>query len=173
MRAYYDSDDSVRLLRAFVQKDAKTDNELQSMRENMMTKFDDMDVAIYIISCTAVTPSELIENQKVTGLLLGRYALDDVYYSEYITEAFALSVGEVSSVIKIDGLSDSHNNGSYILYSLEKTNDYFTEHYDDIVDSYISNEIGKILENASVTLKESVTYGNNYEYIVHSDISMN
>jgi hypothetical protein len=98
----------------------------------------------------------------VSGVIIGKYALDDAFYSEYTEAAFALSDGEVSSLIEIKGVGDNYSDGYYVLVGVEKDDKYFDNHKDEIEIAYVDNYIGKLLKEAKQALIPSARFSNDY-----------
>ena len=167
VKSYYYSDECARILHIFYQEGVKTEEQLEKIRADIAAKESDMAVALYIINHSMGLESDLIKNNKVSGILVGKYALEDTY-SAYTNETLALAVSETGSVIKIKG----DDPGSFIIYKLEKTEEHFSENYDTVRASYIDNLVGKSLLSIENEMKGSVSYTSNYDGIKHSAISM-
>ncbi len=171
VRSYYFGDEAARILHIYFSSAAKTEEDMSEYRDVMKTKSSPLDVALYIINTgSPIIPEELIDTatRKVSGIVVGKYSYDDAYYKDYTDAAFATQVGDVSDVIEV---ADSYT-GYYVIYKLEKTSEHFTEKYDDIKLSYITNEEGKRLEEVEAELRESLSYENAYSEIVHKDIKI-
>lgn len=169
VRGYYFSDSSSRILHAYLDEGygANSRERIEYVREGMLSKTTDTEVALYIINNTAVTATDLIINKKVSGVMVGNYTLGEVY-SVYKDTAFAIEVGEVSEVIEInDGVTTY-----YVLYKLPKTEEHFADCYDDIASSYLDNKISELLADISSRLAGNVEYTKKYSKITHSEISM-
>ena len=121
----------------------------------------------YIIGSSGTnTGIEEIKN----GMVIGRYSDDRMYYEERTEIAFSLDVGEASEVIKLYTVSEE---AYEILYRIAKNNAHFDECYDEIVEVYIQNEIGKILYNFSSKLCESAVRSSLLESLDRAGIAMN
>ncbi len=168
VESYYNSDECARVLYIYYPDGIKTDEELLTVKDALSLKESDLDVALYIINHSMGLESDLIKNKKVTGSIIGRYALNDLYYSEFTKAAFDLKLGEVSDIIKIGGDSA----GSYIIYKLDKTGEHLTEEYETVKSSYIDNLIGKKLDITKSELLLSAELTKNYSDIEHSSIKM-
>ena len=169
VRNYYFSDSSARVLHAYLDEGygANSRERIEFVRNGMLGKTNEKDVALYIINNTAVTATDLIINKKVSGVMVGNHTLGDVY-SAYKDIAFALEVGEVSDVFEInDGVTTY-----YVLYKLPKTEEHFSDCYDDIASSYLDNKISELLKSVADGLASSVQYTKKYSKINHSEISM-
>lgn len=170
--AFYNGDDCARILRAYFQNGVRTEEEMQRFRNNLAAQNLNTDKALYIIQNTLATSSELVTpDGTVTGVVVGRYALDEIYYSEFTKAAFELEDGDVSGLIKISGTSDIYTNGYYVLVGIDKDDAYYASHKDEIEDAFISNEIGKILNSSKQALKLSQQYYGAYSDINHAEIS--
>ncbi len=168
VRAYYYGEECARVLYIFYQDGVKSDLALEAIRSEMSGLSGDIDVALYIINHSMGLESELIKNGKVSGSIIGKYALNDLYYRDFTAAALALEKGKVSSVIKTEG----DDPGSYILYKLEKADEHFTAEYQTIRASYIDNLVGKSIANIKAAMKNGVSYTKNYDDVEHSNISM-
>ncbi len=166
---YYYSDECVRVLHIFYGDGVKTKSELEKVRDDMIAQPSDMDVALYIINHSLGLESELIKDKQVSGSIIGKYALNNLYYSEYSEAAFTLERGEVSEVIHVKG----ENPGYYIIYMLGKNEDHFKSEYKSIASSYVDNLVGKKLDAICAEMNSSLNYTEEYAEIVHSEISMN
>lgn len=167
---FYNSSDSVRVLRAFVPQGLRSEEWIENFRDELAAKGSDTDRALYIINNTSVAFSELILNGEITGIVQGRSSLDRTYYSDYIDEAFSLEAGEVSRVITVEGTGDITSDGYYVLVALEKTEEHLSENIDLIKDEYIANEIGKRLGAICDSLIDSASLSADYSNISHKDI---
>ncbi len=168
VRNYYFGEECARLLHIFYAEGVKSDGELLSIRDAMSKETDALGVALYIINHSSGLESDLIKNKKVSGMIIGKYAMNDLYYSKYTEAAFSLDSGELSEVIKISG----NSGGSYIIYKLDKSEEHFSDNYETIKTSYIDNMIGKKLFDIEEQMKTGINYTKNYDSISHFDISM-
>ena len=164
VRAFYDGDDCVRILRAFLQSAYKSKEDAERVRQLMASKSTEVEVAVCIIQNSMTAGDEVMNGQVV-----GRYSLDEYYYADFTKTAFALERGKVSEVIEV---VNGTNDGYFIIYRADKSDDHFDECYSDVEAAYIDNEIGKRLDTFVTSLKESVSFKDQYSQIVHSDISM-
>ena len=169
VRAYYDSDECVRVLEAFLSTTTDTDKLINTperakrLRDGIARQSDEWDVGTYMISNTL--SGEALRD----GTAIGKYSLDPAYYSDLTEGAFSLAVGETSEVIEIiTGIS----NGYYILYRTEKSAEHFEKCYDEIEASYILNLIGKDVYGAAEALKASLTTTDAFNGLDRAGISM-
>ena len=169
VRNYYYSDNSARVLHAYLDEGygSNARERIESVREGMLSKASDSEVALYIINSTAVTATDLIINKKVSGVMVGNHSLNDVY-DVYKNTAFSLGEGEVSDVIEINDGTTTY----YVLYKLPKTEEHFNSCYDDFASSYLDNEISRLLLDITSKLASSAEYTKKYSKINHSEISM-
>ena len=168
VRSYYFGEECARVLHLFYQEGVKSDLELENARAAIAGADSDLSVALYIINNSMGLESELIKDKKVTGSIVGKYALDSDYYSDYAEAAFSLSVGETSDVIRVKG----ENPGAYVIYKLDKTEEHFNDNYSVIRSSYIDNLVGKRLSEIKRDMTGSVSYTAKYDEINHSSVSM-
>ena len=173
--AFYYGNESTRILSGYWQKG--TSVSVSEIRNMLAAESDtDMIAALMVIHSTA-TSSELHNNQnpageKAVGSVIGKYSLNDLYYKEYTDAAFSLSHGEVSHPIELTGTGDSLNEGYYILCGLEKSDYYFENNKSMVKTAYLDNLIGKQLYLAEDALVKSAQATDNYNSIIHSDITM-
>lgn len=168
---YYYGEDCVRVLEAHFQEGTKTEERVEEIRDEFYYAHDIRTVAAKIIQYTTATSSEVIDAKgNPVGKTVGRHELDGKYYREYISEAFSLSYGEVSEVIRINNANDSYTDGYYILVGVEKTEDYFKNNKQLIRKSYINNEIGRILNFAKDSIIPCVSFTENLEKISYSEL---
>ena len=169
VRAYYDSDECVRVLEAFLSTTTATDKLINTperaerLRDGVAQQSDEWDAGTYMIANT------LSGEGLRDGMVIGRYSLDPAYYSDLTEAAFSLGIGETSEVIEIvTGLS----NGYYILYRAGKTEEHFEKCYEEIEASYILNLIGSDVSAAAEALKGSITKTGVLENLDRASITM-
>lgn len=164
VQAFYDSDECVRILRAFLQSEYRTKAEAESLRAQMASKTTELDVALCIIQNSLTAGEEVLNGQTV-----GRYSLDEYYYKDFTDTAFSLPIGQVSGVVEVvSGVND----GYFIIYRAAKSDEHFEKCYDEIADVYVDNVIGKKLDATVTALKSSAEYKDQYYNVTHSGISM-
>jgi hypothetical protein len=164
VRDFYEGDDCVRVLRAFLQSEYRTREAAERVRSAMMSKTSELDVAYCIIQNSMTSADEVMN-----GHVVGRYSLDSYYYAEFTEAAFSLSTGEVSEIIEVvNGIND----GYFIIYKATKSDEHFEKCYEEIEAAYLDNAIGERISEAVKSLKESVSFMDLYSEIVHSDITM-
>lgn len=163
---YYNSEECVRVIRAYLPKDYTTADRVAEIRKTMAEKAAAGDNALlnYVIGFTSTSPTD-VEN----GMVIGRHSLDKMYYSALTSKAFSLGIGEVSEVVEVATVLDE---AYIIMYRIAKNNSHFEDCYDDIAEVYIQNEIGKILDTCSTSLAQSATYAPLLEALDRSAISM-
>ena len=103
------------------------------------------------------------------GEVFGRLSLDRVYYGELLDAAFALEYYDVSKVITINTDMES---GYSILYKLSKSSQHLNDCYDDIVEVYKQNEIGKMLETCADKMKSAAVASNFLNGLDRASIEM-
>ena len=170
VRAFYESDDCVRVIQPFfrlltdMDKEINSEENLNAIREGMLERSDDEEaLCTYLISNTVYTES------LRDGVVIGRHSLDPVSYKDLTSTAFALSHHEVSALVKItNGTSD----GYYLMYRVDKSDEHFEKCYDEIEEAYIANLIGEGLFAARNALAQSATATNTLLNMNYSDISM-
>ena len=169
VKAYYDSEECVRVLEAFLSTTSETDKLIntperaQRLRDGVAKQSDERDVGTYMIANT------LSGEGLRDGIVIGKYSLDPAYYADLTEAAFSLSVSETSRVIEIiTGVS----NGYYILYRTNKTNEHFEDCYEEIEASYILNLIGKDVHEAAESLKNNIKRTDAFISLERAGISM-
>lgn len=164
VRAFYDSEHCVRVIRGFLSSELFTKERAKQIRDKMSEKNSEDEVVAYIIQFMTAGATE-IKN----GELIARYNLNAAYYSALVDAAFALESFEVSEPIEIvTGVRD----GYHIVYRATKTDEFFEECYEDIAAVYVQNEIGKIISDTEKTLAEGVVASSILKEIDRASISM-
>ncbi len=161
--AFYESSECVRVLRAFLPKDYISATRAEEIRDTVATKNGEDEVGNYMISVT------LEAADLKNGLLIAKHNLNRSYYGEMTDAAFALSSFETSEVIEINTGTDS---GYVILYRTVKSDEYFENCLEDIINAYVQNEIGKILDMAAEEFFKAVAATEYLEGLDRSSISM-
>ena len=170
VKAYYNSDECVRLLHLFFDAEVKSLEDMQGYREAMESRADDeRSVATYIINrYSLVLDSDIFVGSTLSGIVVGKHELDSALYAEYTDAAFSIGEGEVSEVIEI--IQDKKY--YYILYKLEKSDAHYNEFYERVEASYIDHKIGKMLSDVQSELIQSMQKTDIYSDIEHASISM-
>ena len=169
VKDYYDSDECVRVLEAFLSTTTDTDKLIntpqraQKLRDGVAQQADEYDVGTYMISNT------LSGEGLRDGMVIGRYGLDPAFYAELTAAAFALAEGETSEVVEV---ITGKRNGYYVLYRTEKSDEHFTKCYDEIEASYILNLIGGDIARAADTLISGAVKTEAFSSLDHAAISM-
>ena len=168
VRAFYESDKCVRILRHYIQDgiygDA-TEQYASTVRGYLLEAANEGD---------EVVADEIMGNSNLADIteadsIIARYNLDRAYFGEMTDAAFALELGEVSELIKIrDGFAD----GYYILYRAQKSEEHFTKRYSAIAYIYLRNRVGEALENIRASLAESAVPTDFFSGLNHAEISM-
>ena len=166
---YYYSDASARILQAYFQSGTRTYSQMQEYRESLAAIDDEMTLAMRIIGSTSALESDFIVDGELSGIVLGRTALQNNDYEEYIREVFSLGEGELSGVIT---LKHTSADGYYVVYRLAKSAEHFEKFYSSVRNSYIDSVIGATLGGIEAALAEGVVFTENYNGIVHKDISI-
>ena len=162
--AFYWSEDSVSILRAFFNADYMDFDAITRAKNAIYQAHGDHErVLNKIIGVSSTSPDDVFQ-------IVGKYNLDRLFYSEYTEAAFALPSGETSDIIKVSTASSTYY---YVLYRTRKGTDLFNENYDAIAEAYVENEIGRILYTGADALKNSVVYSDALQNLDRSQISMN
>ncbi|MBR2343152.1 MAG: peptidyl-prolyl cis-trans isomerase [Clostridia bacterium] len=170
VRAFYESDGCVRVLRHFIQAGIageETEAYAERVRGYILDAAPDGDdaVANTIMANGNLTAWEEVKN----GYVMGRYNLDRAYFGEMTDAAFALAEGEVSEVIRV---ADITSDGYYILYRAEKSEEHFDECYSSICYVYLKNKVGEALEDIRLSLTESISATDFFKGLDRAAISM-
>ncbi len=158
--SFYNGEDSARvsLITCFSRERAET------LRAAMLSESNITDALELAISMTTATESDVLD-----GVIIGTHTLDEAYYSEVTKAAFATELGSFSEIV-----TAATENGTeyWILYKHEKTEEYFSSNYDAMVDVFVSQRIGEIIEEAKTNLRASLSETDAYKNLDRSSISM-
>ena len=168
VKNYYFGDESVRVIHIFFAEGVKTDAEMLEIKDDLDHKTTSLDIGLYIINNSSALESDIIVDKKLSGMMIGKYALEPLYYSEYTETAFSMEDGSTSEIIKIKG----SNPGNYIIHKLPKSEEHLKNHFDTVKTSYIDNVIGKSIEDIKADMLSEVKYTDTYKSLSHKDISM-
>ena len=165
VKSFYDGNDSVRYMSAFVQSAYPGAYErAESIRRAMLEKEGDDDaVAVAIISNSLSSAADVMR-----GTLIGRYSLDEENYGAITEAAFSTATSRVSDIVEI---TVGEEPGFFILYPIAKTDEHFEENYAEIALTYVENEIGKSLRDVQTALTESIKVTSVLEGLDHSAIT--
>ena len=170
VEAFYYGDDCVRILQAYFPAGTKSYSQINDYRAALAEIDNEYALAVRIIGSTAATETDLIVNDKVSGVLLGKTTLSQFDFYDYISTVFALDDGNLSKVITVE---NSNADGYYVVYRVAKTAEYLNDFYFLAENAYIESIVGGVLGGAETELCENVTFTSNYSTISHKDISMN
>ena len=162
---YFNSDEARRMLRVYLSADAFTRERAEQIRAGILSKEDSAAVTNYIIQFSTSGATD-IKN----GEVIGKYTLDRFYYSEITESLFSLNVGEVGEVIS---LNTDTLEGYTIVYRTDATEEHFEECYSEIVNVYLLNEAGKLMNEAATGLIEGASYTDTLKNLDRSMVSMN
>ena len=163
VRAFYDSDDCTRVIQIYLQSVAFSESRAEAIRNEIAIQSSATDVANFAIQYTTSSYRDIFD-----GTVIGRNTTNEDYL-EYTEAAFALKSGDTSALIRIN---DGDADGYYILYGLEKDEQYFKDHFDDVKEAYIYHALAKPYTDTRDVLAESVSVSIGYYQIDHSAISM-
>ena len=164
IKNYYDSDECVRVLRAHIQAKAHYNPEEygERVRKNMVEAGSEAAVASVIINTGLTAPAE-VKN----GYVMGKYNLDRFYYAELTDAAFSLRVGEVSPTVRVHNGEDDI---IFVLYRAEKSDEHFDACYSEIAYVYLTDTVGKKIQEAADALATDVTYTEVFKNLDFSSI---
>ena len=164
VRSFYFGEDSARVLLVTLDSRSYTATRAEEIRNTIAGLGSADEVAGYIVSHTATAPEDVF-----AGVLIGRHSLDSAYYREMVDCAFELVYGETGEVISIT-TNDSSN--YHILYKTVKNDEHFESNYESIRNVYISDTIGRLINEDKAELIDSAEATEFYESINRSQISM-
>ena len=164
VREFYYSDDAARILLVTLDSRSYTRTRAEEIRAAIAALGSESAVSAYIVSFTATAAEDAID-----GAVIGKNSLDPAFYSELTESAFSLSVGEVGEVIEVFSADTAYY---YIAYRVTKNEEHLEKRMDSIRQTYIAETIGKFIASDKAALLESATVTDDYNSIVHSQISM-
>lgn len=169
VRAFYDGDDTVRVLRTFVSEDMSLDPlaRAESVAEAVRAAASGGEESVRLTMVNKGSTTSVPELEA--GYVMARHNLARSYYGEMVDTAFSLGVGEVGGPI---GVHDGNKMAYYIIYRAEKSEAHFNDNYASIAYIYLRNEIGKEYARVSAAMIESAEATAVLGGIVHADISM-
>jgi len=153
VKAFYEGKDCVRVIEAFLStttemdKSVNTPERAERIRYGIAAQTGEYDVGTYIISQTLA--SESVRD----GTVIGRYSLDEMYYGKLTEAAFSTELYGTSEVIEI---ITGSNNGYFILYRADKSDEHFEKCYHEIEAAYLQNIIGKDIADTKKALISSI-----------------
>lgn len=164
VRSFYDSDECARVSLIEINS-LYISKETAQQRRDKIASFDNEEQALnYAVQFTAGTPDDILN-----GVVIGPHSLDNAYYSAVTSAAAELELHETSEVIEVT----TDNETSYwILYKREKTEEYFTECYEDVESVYVSESIGRIIDEVKRAIEETAEKSELWNSIDHSAIKM-
>jgi hypothetical protein len=167
---FYFGDGCVRVLRAFIDPSNYYEHQVSEKIEKIHSLiveaagYGEERVAAVMIGNTTMAGSE-IEN----GYVIAEHNLDAAYYGGLTEAAFELAVGEVSEPVYVN---DGEIEAYCILYRTEKSDAHFEECYADIAYVFLTNEVGRYLDDYSTRLGTSAMLTELYDEIDHATVSM-
>lgn len=163
--AFYNSDECVRVYQLYLSKSTTsfTKESASILRDEISRQTSEGDVIFTMIGNAPV--GDNIKDSTV----IGKYNLGSLYYEELTRAAFELKINETSPVIEIKTPKDE---GFYILYRTNKTNEHFEKCYDEIAGIYVDNVIEKKIIDRTNALLSGLTKTEAYSSIIHANVSM-
>lgn len=174
VRAFYNSEDCARVLRASFQKIISYDpyetaiNLKNKMVDAAATSSTLVDKEAAVLK--AITKSGYFANaaEVENGYVIGKYNLERLYYGDMTDAVFAICEGEVTDPISITDEEETY----YVIYRTYKTDEHFEANYNSIRYVYLRNCVGEIIHNAAEALESSAVYSDFLNNINHSEIGM-
>lgn len=174
VRAFYNSEDCARVLRASFQKIISYDpyetaiNLKNKMVDAAATSSTLVDKEAAVLK--AITKSGYFANaaEVENGYVIGKYNLERLYYGDMTDAVFAIGEGEVTDPISITDEEETY----YVIYRTYKTDEHFEANYNSIRYVYLRNCVGEIIHNAAEALESSAVYSDFLNNINHSEIGM-
>ncbi len=168
VKAFYDSDACVRVLRTYVSSSMSTDpTRPESVRAAICAAASGGEDAVRdaMIGMGALIPEPEMEN----GYIIAKHNLDKAYYGAMVDAALELEMGEVSPVITLhDGKEYTH----YIMYRCEKSDEHFNSNYGSVAYIYLRNVAGAALDEVTDELIGSAEYTDILKGLDRSSITM-
>ncbi|MBQ7387525.1 MAG: hypothetical protein IJW03_05115 [Clostridia bacterium] len=169
VKSYYFSGDCARVMELYIPSGVKSKAWVEDFRAQLLTKSSELAMATHIIANTSATEADLIVDDEVSGIVIGKNSLDSFYYSAYLAKVFDVEAGEMSEVFELSG---TEADGYYVIYGLEKSEEHFSRCYEQIRLSYIDEVIGGKIAEVSEALNASYRLSESYSEINHQGISM-
>lgn len=142
--AFYESDDCVRVYRAYISAHSGAAEQAEKIRQLMLDAAGDDERVSLVVIQNSLTEAE----EARYGEVVGRHSASADYPE--ITEAvFSLGYGEVSPVIEAEGY--------YVFYRSDKPDSFPGAQKEKLLDCYINNYIGSLVDEAAAALRASVT----------------
>ena len=169
IRTYYYSDNASLMLSTYIAEGASfTPREYaEEVRREIINEAEYGTEAVKILMINRGTPTAITELEN--GVLYGRYSLARDYKA-LAEAAYKLKVGEVSEVIPTYAPNDGKR--YYIMYKMEKSEAFFEAFYAEIVEVYLYDTIGLMIDSAGDALASSITYTDAYYEIIHGEVGM-
>ena len=166
VKAYYDGEEAARILHLFFAKEVKSYEKMCEYQAALGAAESEKDAASYIMGTySPVIDTDIFVNKEVSGITIGKHELDRSKYAEYTDAALSLLPGEASQVLTVRQDKDYY----YIIYKLEKTDEYFNDYYDRVEASYIDHTIGSLIFEVKEELIESLETELQYSNINHAE----
>ena len=174
VRAFYNSEDCARVLRASFQKIISYDpyetaiNLKNKMVDAAATSSTLVDKEAAVLK--AITKSGYFANaaEVENGYVIGKYNLERLYYGDMTDAVFSIGEGEVTDPISITDEEETY----YVIYRTYKSDEHFEANYNSIRYVYLRNCVGEIIHNAAEALESSAVYSDFLNNINHSEIGM-
>ncbi len=174
VRAFYNSDDCARVLRASFQKIISYDPYETALKlKGKMTDaaatsstLEGKEAAVL----QAITKSGYFANaaEVEKGYVIGKYNLERLYYGDMTDAVFSIGEGEITDPISITDEEDTY----YVIYRTYKSDEHFDANYNSIRYVYLRNCVGKIIHTAAEALEISAVFSDYLNNINHSEIGM-
>lgn len=160
---FYLGDESARYIKGYfsTSNEAFSMSKLNLLHSEVSALGSESEVAIKIINASLTVGEEVMR-----GDLLGTHSLDPMYYAPLTDGVFSLRVGECAPLIKI---STGIDEGYYLVYRADKTEEFFTENYSYVCEVYERHMIGKAIaalkekilsSDIKITLPDGITHAN-------------
>ena len=166
VRDFYFGDDSARVIEGYFAEGstAFTKDELISLRNEVAAAESEEAAALLIINKSLTVGDDILR-----GSIIGKYSRPPLFYSELTEAALSLSVGECAELIEV---STAFENGYYIIYKAEKSEENFEQCYDEISRIYLKHRIGKLLSEAQDTLIKSARITDTLKNLDRAEVKM-
>ncbi len=144
LRAFYESDDCVRVYRAYISAHSGAEEQAEKIRQLMLDAAGDDERVSLVVIQNSLTEAD----DARYGEVVGRHSASADYPE--ITEAiFSLGYGEVSRVIEAEGY--------YVFYRSDKPESYPDTQREKLLDCYINDYIGNLVDERAGALRSNFT----------------
>ena len=165
VRAFYNAETTRRYLSLYLPANSFTEERAKQIRDTIAALEGESAVGAKMIQYSALAAEEILAGQIITPS-----HLDTSLYGDLSKAAQALESGETTEPIAV---YNNQNQGYFILWAAEKSDEHLNESFDAIAHEYINDKIGRDLDAIIAELSGSIVYTDAYEHLDRASISMN